>query len=206
MAKQQHRYIGIAGVMGSGKTTAAKILKKELGLPLLEEKPQENPFLADFYKDMRRWALHSQLFYALYKIRQNVRAKKALTNTSIIHDSPLGQDVVYAKIQHKVGNISSHEYKLIARLLALYKPHMIQPDPLIVLDAPIGLILKRIASRGRDYEREVPRDYIAALLFFQKKWIAKYPRNKKIIVPMDKFDLKEKRRRSAFVKLVRSRL
>lgn len=203
---QKNRYIAVAGVMGSGKTTAARILKKEFGLLLLEEKPQKNPFLKDFYKDMKRWALHSQLFYVLYKIRQNMMAKNILARGHVIHDSPSGQDMVYAKTQHKVGNISAHEYKLIERIIQLHRPHMIQPDPLIILDVPVDLILRRISERGRDYEQTVSKDYIAALLSFQKKWIAKYPRNKKIIIPMDQFNLKEKRHRDAFVKLIKNKL
>lgn len=201
-----NRYIAIAGVMGSGKTTCAKILRKELGFPLLEERPQENPFLENFYKDMKRWALHCQLFYALYKIRQNMQAKSILARTSVIHDSPSGQDVVYAKTQQILGNFSADEYKLIDRVLNLHKPQMIEPDLLIVLDAPIDLILKRICVRGRCYEQDVPKDYIVTLSRVQKKWIGQYPKNKKIIIPMDKFDLKEKRHRDAFVKLVKTRL
>lgn len=202
----RNRYIAIAGVMGSGKTTCAKILRQELGFPLLEEKPQENPFLEDFYKDMKRWALHSQLFYVLKKIQQNAKAKKLLLSTSVIQDAPFGQDLIYVKTNQKFGNIGDHEYRLIIRLMELYAPHMIRPDPLIVLDAPLDLILNRISARGRDYEQEVSKDYIAALLSFQKKWLAKYPRNKKIIIPIDKLNLKEKRHRDAFVKLIRRAL
>jgi len=90
MSASKNRYIAVTGVMGSGKTTASKILKKELGLPLFEEKPQENPFLELFYEDMERWGLHSQLSFALIKIRQNIRAKNMLSRTSVIHDGPPG--------------------------------------------------------------------------------------------------------------------
>ncbi len=206
MAKQQHHYIGIAGVMGSGKTTCAKILKKELNFPLLEEKPQENPFLQDFYKDMRRWVLHNQLAFELIKTRQNMRAQNILARTSVIHDGPLEQNRVYNKTNYQFGNIGKEEYKLLANIVKLYKPYTIQPDPLIFLDAPADLILKRIAKRARNYEQKVPRDYVEALLKFQKRLISSYPRSKKIIVPMDKFDLTEKRHRNAFLKLIRRAL
>lgn len=204
--KIKPHYIAIAGIMGSGKTTAAKILRKELGFPLLEEKPQENPFLEDFYKDMKRWVLHNQLVFELMKLRQNIRAKTILKRTSVIHDGPLEQNKIYLKANRKFGTISQSEYKLIERLLHLYKPHIIQPDLLIFLDAPIELILQRVASRARIYEQQVPRDYIAALLAFQKQWIARHPRSKKLIIPMDKFNLKEKRHRDAFMKLIRRAL
>ena len=206
MSASKNRYIAVTGVMGSGKTTASKILKKELGLPLFEEKPQENPFLELFYEDMERWGLHSQLFFALIKIRQNIRAKNMLSRTSVIHDGPPGQDMIYLKTNKKLGNIRNNEYNLIASIVKLYEPHIILPDPLIFLDAPVDLILQRIAGRARDYEQKVPRDYIATLLKFQKNWIRRYPKDKKIIIPMDKIDLKEKRHRDAFVELINARL
>ena len=202
MPASKNRYIAVAGVMGSGKTTASKILKRELGLPLFEEKPQENPFLELFYEDMERWGLHSQLSFALIKIRENIRAKNMLARTSVIHDGPPGQDMIYLKTNQSLGNIANNEYKLITNIINLYEPHIILPDPLIFLDAPVDLILERIAGRARQYEQKVPRDYITTLLKFQKKWIAKYPKDKKIIIPMDKIDLKEKRHRDAFVELV----
>ena len=202
----KNHYIAIAGVMGSGKTTASKILARDLGLPLLEERPQDNPFLELFYKDMERWGLHSQLSFDLMKIRQNIRAQSMLSRTSVIHDGPLGQNRVYNETNRRLGNIKKNEYQLISKVVKMYKPHTILPDPLIFLDAPADLILQRIAGRARGYEQEVPRDYIATLLEFQKKWIAKYPKDKKIIIPMNKIDLKEKRHRDAFVELVRSRL
>lgn len=206
MPASKNRYIAVTGVMGSGKTTASKILKKELGLPLFEEKPQENPFLELFYEDMERWGLHSQLSFALIKIRQNIRAKNMLSRTSVIHDGPPGQDMIYLKTNKKLGNIRNNEYNLIANIVKLYEPHAILPDPLIFLDAPVDLILQRIAGRARDYEQKVPRDYIATLLKFQKNWIRRYPKDKKIIIPMDKIDLKEKRHRDAFVELINARL
>jgi deoxyadenosine/deoxycytidine kinase len=206
MSASKNRYIAVTGVMGSGKTTASKILKKELGLPLFEEKPQENPFLELFYEDMERWGLHSQLSFALIKIRQNIRAKNMLSRTSVIHDGPPGQDMIYLKTNKKLGNIRNNEYNLIASIVKLYEPHIILPDPLIFLDAPVDLILQRIAGRARDYEQKVPRDYIATLLKFQKNWIRRYPKDKKIIIPMDKIDLKEKRHRDAFVELINARL
>lgn len=205
-SKPTNHYIAIAGVMGSGKTTCARILSKELGLPLLEERPQDNPFLELFYRDMERWGLHSQLSFDLMKIRQNIRAQKMMRRTSVIHDGPLGQNRIYNKTNRQLGNIKENEHRLISKIVKMYEPYTILPDPLIFLDTPIDLILQRIAGRARDYEQKVSRDYIATLLKFQKNWIAKYPKDKKIVIPMDKIDLKEKRHRDAFVELVRSRL
>jgi len=114
--------------------------------------------------------------------------------------------MIYLKTNKKLGTIRNNEYNLIASIVKLYEPHIILPDPLIFLDAPVDLILQRIAGRARDYEQKVPRDYIATLLKFQKNWIRRYPKDKKIIIPMDKIDLKEKRHRDAFVELINARL
>ena len=206
MKKRKNHYIAVAGVMGAGKTTAARILSQELKLPLLEEKPHENPFLELFYKDMPRWALHCQLFYLLQKIRQNIEAKNLLPQTSVVQDAPLGQDMVYLETQKKLGGISKHEYDLILNTLEIYKPNILHGHPIIVLDAPVDLLMQRLKERGREYEKEVPRDYIATLSKFQNKWLSQYPKDKKIIIPMDKVDLKEKRHRDAFVEMVKSRL
>ncbi|MFY9457986.1 MAG: deoxynucleoside kinase [Candidatus Spechtbacterales bacterium] len=202
-SKPKNYYIAIAGVMGSGKTTASKILSKELGLPLLEERPQDNPFLELFYGDMERWGLHSQLSFDLMKIRQNIRAQRMLARTSVIHDGPLGQNRIYNETNRQLGNIKENEYRLISKVIKLYEPYTILPNPLIFLDAPLDLILQRIGGRARHYEQKVPRDYVATLLKFQKNWIAKYPKDKKIVISVDKVDLKEKRHRDAFVKMVR---
>jgi len=190
--------------MGSGKTTVSKFLSRELKLPLFEEKPQENPFLELFYSDMERWALHSQLSFVLRRIQQNIRAKSILQKTGVVHDSPLGQDMVYLKTNQKFGHIKNNECKLVKDVVALYSPQIILPDPLIFLDAPLSLILERIKGRGREYEKSVPREYVSTLYKFQKEWIRKYPRDKRIIVPMDKVDIKNDEGKKEFRKIIKN--
>lgn len=202
--KTANHYIAIVGVMGSGKTTCAKILSKELGFPLIEERPKENPFLEYFYQDMRRWAIHTQLFFMLKKIKQNIRAKNMLAYTSVLHDAPPGQDMVYSKTIQKLNYLTKSEYKLLLDVYALYKPHIVLPDPLIVLNASVDLLVNRVAKRGRNYEHQVSRDYLSLLCKMQKNWVARYPRNKKILLPMDKTDLKNKTDRKVFVETVKS--
>lgn len=197
-------YIAVAGIMGSGKTTASNILAEELGIPLIEEIPQENPFLEDFYKDMKRWAMHCEIFYILRKLEQNIQAKKILGRTHVVHDGPSGQDLIYTKTQKKLRHITPTEYKLLDSIFKLYKPQIIFPDPLIFLDASVDLIMKRISLRKRPYEKNVSRHYISTLHEFQKKWIKSYPEDKKIVIPADKMDLKGKRGRKIFVETVKT--
>ena len=199
-----NRYIAIAGVMGSGKTTAAEILKKELGFPLVQERPQDNPFLEPLYQDMKRWGLHCQVFFTLQRIHQNMEVKKILAHTSVILDVPLEQGLVYTRTHQKMGHITTSEYNLIANIAKLYTPQMIVPDLLIVLEASLNLLQKRIAERGRDYEQSIPKDYIATLKKIQDNWTSKYPKDKKILIPMDKIDLKRKADRETFVETVKA--
>lgn len=77
--KEQREYITVMGTLGSGKTTAARLLARELNFKLLEENVEENAFLPRFYKDMSRWAFHSQVFFLMEKIRQMLEAKSLLS-------------------------------------------------------------------------------------------------------------------------------
>ena len=101
------------GTMASGKTTVAKLLAKELKYKLIEENFGENKFLPRFYKDMKRWAFHSQTFFLMEKVTQMIETGKLLAKKNVIQDTPIQQDAFsYAKAQNVLGNIDDAEWKL----------------------------------------------------------------------------------------------
>jgi len=103
---KKHLYISIMGTMGSGKTTAARLIADRLSFLLLEENFGENAFLPRFYKDMNKWAFHSQTFFLMEKITQTLETPKLLEKTSVVQDTPIEQDVFsYAKAQHVLGHM-----------------------------------------------------------------------------------------------------
>src|SRR3989344_2668829 len=106
-------YLSIMGTIGSGKTTVAGLLAKELKFHLIEENFGENAFLSRFYTDMKRWAFHSQTFFLMEKISQMLETPKLFEKHSIIQDTPIQQDAFsYAKAQHVLGNMDDAEWRL----------------------------------------------------------------------------------------------
>ena len=168
------------GTMGSGKTTAARILAKALpcrqaGLKshLLEENFGENAFLPRFYADMKRWAFHSQTFFLMEKITQMLETRTLLEKTSIIQDTPIQQDAFsYAKAQHVLGNIDDAEWKLYLKIYDAFEPQFPKPDIIVFLETSIGEIEKRINARGRGYEKQIPQSYLELLDMLNHKWLS----------------------------------
>jgi len=160
------------GTMGSGKTTAARILAKALQFHLLEENFGENAFLPRFYSDMKRWAFHSQTFFLMEKITQMLETKKLLDKTSIIQDTPIEQDAFsYAKAQHVLGHIDDAEWKLYQKIYRSFEPLFPKPDLIVFLETGIGEIEKRINVRGRGYEQKIPQSYLELLDMLNYKWL-----------------------------------
>ena len=160
------------GTMGSGKTTAARILAKALKFHLLEENFGENAFLSRFYNDMKRWAFHSQTFFLMEKITQMLETRTFLEKTSIIQDTPIQQDAFsYAKAQHVLGNIDDAEWKLYQKIYDAFEPQFPKPDVIVYLETSIKEIGRRIDARGRGYEQKIPQSYLELLDMLNHKWI-----------------------------------
>jgi len=206
MKQIQHPYIVVAGVMGSGKTTIAKILGEALGAHVFEEEFEENAFLSRFYKDMQRWALHCQLFYLTQKITQAFSAKDILAHRPVVHDAPAGQDLfIYAL--NRLGFLSAEEYALLENLFKLHKPQLPHPDIYIVIRISDELLSERIQTRGRIFEQGVTREYLRALQDSFDAWTAQFPKERTFELMADAADIqKSPTDREAFVNDIMQRL
>jgi len=199
------------GTMGSGKTTAARLIAQKFRYHLVEENFGENAFLPRFYKRMNRWAFHSQTFFLMEKMTQlsaigvilnksGVDRKNVILNPDsigvkdpvrdrrnhiygIVQDTPIEQDVFsYAKVQHILGNMDDAEWRLYQTIYTSFEPHLPKPDLIIYLDTSLSEIEKRIASRGRGYEKRIPKKYLELLDSLNQEWLKKnkYPHVLKI--------------------------
>lgn len=188
--KERNEYIAVMGTMGSGKTTAARLLAKDLQFSLVEENVKENAFLPRFYKDMNRWAFHSQLFFLMEKIRQMTEAKGALEKTPIVQDTPITQDVYsYAQAQHELGHMDDAEWALYQKIYHEFTPHFPQPDLIVFLDTSIPAIEQRIAHRGREFEQEIPTDYLTLLDKLNRKWLEQNTTIPVVMIHTDSLDI-----------------
>jgi deoxyadenosine/deoxycytidine kinase len=163
------------GTMGSGKTTVAKLLARDLKFHLIEENFGENAFLSRFYADMKRWAFHSQTFFLMEKTQQLLEVAHALSlskGPGIVQDTPIQQDALsYAKAQHVLGNIDDAEWKLYQKIYKSFEPHFPVPDKIIYLETSVPELTRRIESRGRGYEQKIPLSYIELLDMLNQKWL-----------------------------------
>jgi len=206
--KEQNEYIAVMGTMGSGKTTAAQLLSKELRFSLIEENVKENAFLPRFYKDMKRWAFHSQVFFLMEKIRQMLETKNMLAKTSVVQDTPITQDVFsYARAQHELGNMDDAEWALYQKIYHEFTPHFPQPDLIVFLDTSIPAIEQRIAARGRGFEQTIPTDYLELLDKLNRRWLEQNTTIPVVRIPTDTLDIARNRdAQEQFVSIVRSAL
>lgn len=161
------------GTIGSGKTTVARLLARELKFTLLEEHFGENAFLPRFYQEMKRWAFHSQTFYLMEKITQMLETPNLLEKHSVIQDVPIQQDVFsYAKAQHVLGNMDDAEWRLYQKIYKSFEPQLPCPDLIVYLETSLTELAKRIGSRGRGYEQKIPQSYLELLDMLNHKWLS----------------------------------
>src|SRR3990167_10363282 len=179
-------YLSVMGTMGSGKTTVARLIAKELTFHLLEENFGENAFLPRFYQDMKRWAFHSQTFFLMEKITQMLETPKLLEGHNVVQDTPIQQDAFsYAKAQHVLGNIDDAEWKLYLKIYHSFEPYLPKPNLVIYLETSVPALADRIEKRGRGYEQKIPQSYLELLDMLNHKWFGE---NKTIPVLMIETD------------------
>lgn len=196
------------GTMGSGKTTVARLLAKELKLHLLEENFGENAFLPRFYQDMKRWAFHSQTFFLMEKISQMLGTPKLLETHSVVQDTPIQQDAFsYAKAQHVLGNIDDAEWRLYLKIYHSFEPYFPKPNLIVYLETTVPALSDRIEKRGRGYEQKIPASYLELLDMLNHKWLVENKTIPVLTIETDGINVvrnKDVQRR--FVKMVKNHL
>lgn len=162
-------FITIAGNIGVGKSTLVQLLAERLDWEPVFEAVSENPYLADFYKDMQRWSFQSQVFFLSRRLRQHYDLLQH--PNSIIQDRSVYEDAeIFARNLYQSGDMNERDW---ASYMDLYKTLTLllePPDLVIYLRASVPTLRRRIAQRGRDYEQTIADDYLKRLNTLYEGW------------------------------------
>ncbi len=181
------KFVAVAGNIGVGKSTLVEMLCEKLDWEPFYEPVAENPYLADFYEDMPTWSFHSQVFFLSHRLRSH--HDLALHPTSVIQDRSVYEDAeVFAQNLYRQGHIQPRDYQTYRELYETVIGFLPPPDLVIYLRASVPTLLKRIESRGRDYERTIASDYLAGLNDLYESWINDFTLCPVLTVPADDLD------------------
>ncbi len=181
------KFVAVAGNIGVGKSTLVALLCQRLGWQPFYEPVAENPYLEDFYRDMRAWAFHSQIFFLTHRLRTHRRLIDH--PTSVIQDRSVYEDAeVFARNLYQQGLICERDYGAYRELYQVLCEFLPPPDLVVYLRASVPTLLKRISLRGRDYERHITPDYLAQLNQLYESWISHFSLCPVLTVPADDLD------------------
>ena len=156
----KHQFITIEGNIGAGKTTLANILSKKINARLILEEFADNPFLPKFYESPEQYAFPLELFFMAERYKQ----LKELLQTNDLFQSVTISDYLFTKcLLFAKVNLPSEEYHLYQKLFDIINPQIIQPDVLIYLHSPVTKLQDNIKKRNRNYEQNIPDDYLFTL-------------------------------------------
>jgi deoxyadenosine/deoxycytidine kinase len=181
------KFVAIAGNIGVGKSTLVQMLCAELGWDPFYEPVTENPYLADFYRDMAAWSFHSQVFFLTHRLRSHFSL--AQHPNSVIQDRSVYEDAeIFARNLYMQGHIQERDYQTYRGLYETAVQFLPPPDLVIYLRASVPTLLYRIAHRGRDYERKIAPEYLESLNNLYENWIDNFTLCPVLAVPADDLD------------------
>lgn len=184
-------HIAIAGNIGSGKTTLTALLAKHYGWDAHYEDVEDNPYLDDFYQNMKGWSFNLQIYFLNSRISQMLELRK--TGKTIIQDRTIYEDAfIFAPNLHEMDLMSTRDFENYFSLFTLMSSLIEPPELIIYLRASIPNLVKRIQSKGREYENTIRLDYLQKLNQRYETWIKSYP-GRTLIIDTDKYDFIEKK-------------
>lgn len=183
----QTKFIAIAGNIGAGKTELTSFLCKKYGLKPFFEPNDQNPYLADFYKDMRTWAFRSQVYFLTHKFRLHRELEK--TAGTALQDRTIYEDAeIFCKNLHRQRLIDRRDFRTYWELYESVSKALRPPDLMLFLRCPVRTLKQRIRLRGRAMERDIPTAYLSRLNALYEEWFDSYEMSPVEVLPTDKLD------------------
>ncbi len=179
--------IAIAGNIGAGKSTLVEFLSRTYGIAPYYEPSEDNPYLPDFYRDMKRWAFHSQLYFLAnkFRIHQELDRMPGL----VVLDRTIFEDAeIFATALHEMRRIDKRDWQTYWRFYESILDAIRPPDLMIYLRCSIRTLRKRIRLRGRAMEQDMPLAYLKRLDRLYERWISGYSMSEVLVLETDELD------------------
>jgi deoxyadenosine/deoxycytidine kinase len=204
-AERPRTYVAIAGNIGAGKSSLTQVLADYFGWEPVFERVDDNPYLADFYGDMQRWAFNLQVFFLSSRFRHQKAIEAA--PGPVVQDRSIYEDVeIFARNLHEMGLMDARDYENYCALFSIMTGYLRPPDLLVYLRASVPTLVRQIQARGRPFEAGIRIDYLERLNVLYEDWIGRYP-HPKLVVETDDLDfVAEPEDRFEIVSRIESRL
>jgi len=177
-------HIAVAGNIGSGKTTLARLLARHFAWDAHYEDVDDNPYLDDFYNDMQRWSFNLQIYFLNSRLNRMLEIRKS--EKPIIQDRTIYEDpYIFAPNLHTMGLMSTRDFENYFTLFNLITSLIKPPDLVIYLRASVSTIVRQIEKRGRKYEDNIRIDYLRRLNERYESWVDAYNMGKLMIIDVD---------------------
>ena len=182
-------FIGIAGNIGVGKTTFTSFVAKEFDLLDIYESVSDNPYLSDFYSDMKRWSFNLQIYFLHHRFT-SINSMVINSNRGIVQDRTIYEDVeIFSKNLYKIGCMDKRDWNTYSDLFKNMTQFIRKPDLIIYLKADLDVLLERIEERDRKYETSIERDYLDQLNKLYDTWVNNIDWTKVMIVDTNNFNI-----------------
>lgn len=181
------RFIAIAGNIGAGKTELTRFLCRRYDIKPFYEPNEQNPYLADFYRDMKTWAYKSQVFFLAHKFRLQLELQDEAG--TVVQDRTIYEDAeIFALNLHRQRYIDRRDFKTYWQLYRSISKALRPPDLMIQLSCPVRTLRRRIRLRGRAMEKEIPVQYLSRLNRLYEDWFKRYDLSPVLKLPTDRLD------------------
>ena len=192
------KHVAVAGNIGAGKTTLTEMLGRHFGWEVHYENTENNPYLSDFYMDMKRWSFNLQVFFLSSRYQQVLQILAG--NKTVIQDRTIYEDaIIFAPNLADMGLMERRDFENYLTLFQSIVSQVRAPDLLIYLKASIPTLVEHIQTRGRDYEGSISIDYLKRLNDRYENWISGYREGKLLIINVDNLDFSNNKEHSGKV-------
>ena len=181
------KYVAIAGNIGAGKSSLTKVLSDYFKWQAFFERVDDNPYLADFYTDMRRWSFNLQVFFLSSRFNHQREIEEA--PHSVVQDRSIYEDAeIFARNLYEMGLMTERDFSNYTDLFAIMTSYLRPPNLLVYLRASVPTLVEHIQQRGREYENTIRIEYLQRLSELYEDWIDRYDLGPKMIIDVDELD------------------